>query len=212
MCTTDKPVGGLDFVFENNWGDDLTTVLDGPVAVSQTHSGPPGGPNEFDEPIALQHPFIYDPSEGNLLVDYQQHNLIATGTVSWDFVHDSTQTSTQAIWGGVADSSAASSSGGLVWQFTVVTPVLEADFDEDGDVDGDDFLLWQSRFPLASGAVKGDGDYDNDGDVDGDDFLGWQAEFPSPGSGVGSSAVPEPAAILLAILLGIGAVMLRVRS
>jgi hypothetical protein len=44
-----------------------------------------------------------------------------------------------------------------------------------------------------------DGDADNDGDVDGDDFLVWQDEFGS-GDGAGSTAVPEPASALLALL------------
>jgi hypothetical protein len=75
---------------------------------------------------------------------------------------------------------------------------LPSDFDQDGDVDGDDFLLWQSGFPTLSGATKFDGDADEDGDVDGDDFLIWQSEFPSPGVGAAASVTaPEPAALLL---------------
>ena len=71
---------------------------------------------------------------------------------------------------------------------------VQADFDFDGDVDGNDFLAWQVGFGTSCcTATKRDGDYDNDGDVDGDDFLGWQVEYPSPGTGNGSGAVPEPA-------------------
>ena len=73
---------------------------------------------------------------------------------------------------------------------------LAADFDADGDVDGDDFIRWQIGFGTQAGAQKSDGDYDNDGDVDGDDFLGWQAESGS-GSAAASAAVPEPAAIVM---------------
>ena len=77
---------------------------------------------------------------------------------------------------------------------------LAADFDSDGDVDGDDFLVWQTGFGMASRAQKADGDYDNDGDVDGADFLGWQAEFGS-GGGSASGIVPEPAAALLMMII-----------
>ena len=100
-------------------------------------------------------------------------------------------------------------SGSTIFQFGVFDNVhvydawiiedaifLEADFDEDGDVDGDDFLAWQTGFGTQSGAMKPDGDYDNDGDVDGDDFLGWQSEFGSV-AGDGSTAVPEPGSLLL---------------
>ncbi len=67
-----------------------------------------------------------------------------------------------------------------------------ADFDEDGDVDGEDFLAWQTGFGTASGATKADGDADLDGDVDGEDFLVWQTQFgTSTGSGAAASESPE---------------------
>ena len=66
-----------------------------------------------------------------------------------------------------------------------------ADFDEDGDVDGDDFLAWQTGFGTASGATRADGDADLDGDVDGEDFLAWQAQFGTS-TGSGAAAVESP--------------------
>jgi hypothetical protein len=70
----------------------------------------------------------------------------------------------------------------------LLAPVL-ADFDEDGDVDGDDLVEWQCDF--GSNAMS---DADGDGDSDGDDFLTWQQQL---GSGVlavaATAAVPEPA-------------------
>jgi hypothetical protein len=72
-----------------------------------------------------------------------------------------------------------------------------ADFDRDGDVDGDDLADWQSAHGINDSA-----DADGDGDSDGRDFLIWQRQF---GSGVGAAeavVVPEPAtAILLASVL-----------
>jgi PEP-CTERM motif-containing protein len=83
---------------------------------------------------------------------------------------------------------------------------LAADFDCDGDVDGDDFLWWQSSFGVDTG-----GDADNDGDTDGDDFLIWQSEF---GSGVGSAGaeVPEPSSWLLVGLVVVGILSLPRRN
>ncbi len=70
---------------------------------------------------------------------------------------------------------------------------LPADFDSDGDVDGDDFLVWQANFGTPAGAAADMGDADGDGDVDGDDFLVWQAQFGSGVESAGSSVpVPEP--------------------
>jgi hypothetical protein len=73
------------------------------------------------------------------------------------------------------------------------------DFDADGDVDGADFIAWQTNFPLESGATSTQGDADGDNDVDGADFAVWQTNFPfSPSAG--ASPVPEPAAFVLAFI------------
>jgi len=77
----------------------------------------------------------------------------------------------------------------------------EADFDEDGDVDGDDFLAWQTGFGTETGAQKSDGDANGDGAVDGNDFLIWQTQFGNTAGDGSSTAVPEPAAVGLLLCL-----------
>ena len=67
-----------------------------------------------------------------------------------------------------------------------------ADFDKNGSVDGDDFLIWQQAFGTQSGATSNTGDANGDGAVDGDDFLLWQQDFGSS-SGQAGAAIPEPA-------------------
>ncbi len=74
-----------------------------------------------------------------------------------------------------------------------------ADFDEDGDVDGDDLLTWQNNYGMNS-ADHEDGDADDDGDVDGRDFLVWQRQFTGALPVVASTSVPEPSAIYLALI------------
>jgi hypothetical protein len=91
----------------------------------------------------------------------------------------------------------------FVWAFLSFDDPLSlarpGDFDSDGDVDGADFVAWQTNFPKASGATLAQGDADGDGDVDGADFVVWQTNFPyTPGSG--DSPVPEPQAALLALI------------
>jgi hypothetical protein len=72
------------------------------------------------------------------------------------------------------------------------------DFDSDGDVDGADFVAWQTNFPTATGATLAQGDADADGDVDGADFVVWQTNFPfTPGPG--NAPVPEPASWMLGV-------------
>ena len=62
------------------------------------------------------------------------------------------------------------------YQLAVETKLsfLPGDFDQDSDVDGEDFLNWQTGFGMVAGATASDGDGDFDGDVDGEDFLIWQ--------------------------------------
>lgn len=80
--------------------------------------------------------------------------------------------------------------------FITYTPPPPGDFDGDGDVDGADFVVWQTNFPASSGHTLATGDADNDGDVDGADFVVWQTHFPfTPGPG--ASPVPEPNSMLL---------------
>lgn len=66
--------------------------------------------------------------------------------------------------------------------------VIPGDFDSDGDVDGADFVAWQTHFPTAAGATLATGDADADGDVDGADFVVWQTHFPTSPSAASSSA------------------------
>lgn len=75
----------------------------------------------------------------------------------------------------------------------------QGDFDGDGDVDGADFVAWQTHFPTQIGATLATGDADNDQDVDAVDFSIWQSNFPhEPSTQV--AAVPEPSGALLAAL------------
>jgi autotransporter-associated beta strand protein len=73
-----------------------------------------------------------------------------------------------------------------------VLPAYEADFDLDGDVDGDDLTQWEGDF-----GVNDLSDADGDGDSDGADFLAWQQQLGSVPTVAAASAVPEPRAILL---------------
>jgi hypothetical protein len=64
--------------------------------------------------------------------------------------------------------------------YLVSSPVVvPGDFDFDNDVDGADFVAWQTHFPTAAGATRSMGDADSDGDVDGADFVVWQTNFPT---------------------------------
>jgi hypothetical protein len=76
------------------------------------------------------------------------------------------------------------------------TAIPSADFDDDGDVDGGDFLAWQRGLGTSIGATHADGDADRDGDVDAADLTHWKSSFGAPALTTGRTAsvlVPEPA-------------------
>jgi hypothetical protein len=82
--------------------------------------------------------------------------------------------------------------------------VDNADFDDDGDVDGADFLTWQRGLGISDGSADlVDGDANDDGNVNAADLTIWRAQFASAVPAAG--AVPEPAAALLT-LLALGAI------
>jgi len=70
-------------------------------------------------------------------------------------------------------------------------PALSADFDNDNDIDGADFLAWQRGFNKPSNVIKADGDADNDGDVDGTDLGLWGAQFGGPASLLAGASSPS---------------------
>lgn len=63
-------------------------------------------------------------------------------------------------------------------------PSATADFDQDGAVDGADFLTWQRTFGLAL-TPHAAGDATGDGMVDGRDLVRWAADFGEPVAAVG---------------------------
>ncbi len=76
-------------------------------------------------------------------------------------------------------------------------PVEDADFDNNGVVDGTDFLIWQRGFGITSGASNGQGDANGNGAVDAVDLNLWKVKFGGPPAVAAGGAVPEPGTGLL---------------
>jgi hypothetical protein len=74
----------------------------------------------------------------------------------------------------------------------------DADFDNDGDVDGADLLTWQRGLGLMSGVTHARGDADLDGQINANDFAWWQTQFGNRAYPV-ASTVPEPSAGVIAL-------------
>ena len=75
-----------------------------------------------------------------------------------------------------------------------------ANFDEDNDVDGNDFLTWQRG--LGIGSTLAEGDANDDHSVDADDLAVWKDQFGKPTTAVvNSTIVPEPSGSIIAATL-----------
>ena len=82
LSTTGAAVDGLNPTFAVNVGANNQTVFSGALALSSSYTGPAGGPKDFDIVINLSNPFVYDPSQGNLLLDVR--NFGAGTTTQFD--------------------------------------------------------------------------------------------------------------------------------
>ncbi len=127
LSTTPRAMDELTSVFADNVGSDDTIIVNGSLTLSSSFTGPAGGPKDFDVHIDLATPFVYDPTQGNLLLDVRNYAGV-DGDPPLSMVFD-------AEWGnpeiyrlytgypsldGVNDATSLSAPGpmGLVTQFT----------------------------------------------------------------------------------------------
>ena len=75
----------------------------------------------------------------------------------------------------------------------------DADFDANGRVDGQDFLILQSSLGITTGADFYQGDANRDGAVDQQDLAIWEAQYGQTSSAAAAAAVPEPCCLCLAL-------------
>jgi hypothetical protein len=83
---------------------------------------------------------------------------------------------------------------------------VDADFDEDNDVDGFDFLIWQRGFGTDVGtsnvAPMANGNANGDQFIDATDLAVWEAQYGGPPPLVAAISTPEPSTLLLASVAG----------
>lgn len=89
--------------------------------------------------------------------------------------------------------------------------VETGDFNDDGTVNGADFLAWQRGFGTPDASLA-QGDGNGDGLVNAADLAIWKAQFGTAGTVASVGAVPEPASALLAGLGVVAANLWRRRS
>jgi hypothetical protein len=83
------------------------------------------------------------------------------------------------------------------------SPEGDADFDDDGDTDGSDFLIWQRGLTESEDGTNATGDANGDTNVNGADLAIWETDFGTATAAAG--AVPEPTSLTLVLLAAAGA-------
>jgi hypothetical protein len=139
LSITSRSSGDLSSVFEQNIESDPVLVLDGSFTSMTDNLGPAGGPKEFDMVLPLETPFVYDPDEGNLLIDIISRSgwSVAPGNDGFD----SPQVSILALGG--PDAASGRIFGGMVNQFTFVPlpATVTGDYNQNGLVEQADLDL-----------------------------------------------------------------------
>ena len=136
--------------------------------------------NDLDPSIA-----VFDPGGGLVVSD---SNSLDGKNAEIEFT--ATQSGTYRL-----EISAEQGSGTYLLTSEQVALSLSADFDEDNDTDGFDFLAWQRGAGKPSANVtKSDGDADGDNDVDGDDLSIWTSDYGVSVAATASAVVEESGA------------------
>ena len=137
LSTTSKSI--LDLAFDNNLGDDLTTVFFGPLTLTTQAGGPPEGPRDFDDFIEFEAPFVYDPSR-NLVVDFITRSGVSPdNNPDWD-------SSIDAVGSFDPDAIAGQRYTGAVLQWVLFPDLYTGDYNGDTELTVVDVDLLSAEF------------------------------------------------------------------
>lgn len=191
------PVGATQKEFLSEWIRDFIAVVESRLGFAPLIYAGSNYANHYFEPDLAQ----YD-----LWIAYWTHNQSVTPPSSslgiwndWAFWQWTDSWSVAGIAGNV-DGDLFDGTMQDLMQF-VVGADPSADFDDDGDVDGVDFLAWQRGFGMSNGANPSDGDANWDGAVDMADLTVWQQQMGNGSSQAAIQTVPELSTWLLSICL-----------
>jgi len=82
LSTTSAQADQLSSTFADNIGPDETVVFQGKTRIASRFKPGPGNTKKFDVFVRFKHPFLYDPAQGNLLVDIRNFQVSGAAFVS----------------------------------------------------------------------------------------------------------------------------------
>jgi len=167
------------------------------------------GTGDLDGNAVFNDDRVFSSADGT--VHYRQGDTVSatfgSTKYNWTISYTGEITWTDPVAGTVADVAGVGGTDVVLVGLSSETIATEdADFNNDGTVDGADFLVWQRGF--GTGTNNGTGDANGSGGVDGADLAIWKTQFGAAPPAIGAvGAVPEPAAALLAGLTGLAFVV-----
>jgi uncharacterized sulfatase len=173
--------------------------LQDPIEVL-ANSGSSGGGNLTGDGIALSLDLSALSSSRTLTLINNQSTHAVTGFFEMATTRNLYEEGEQILgtgFNGLVTISYAGGTGNDVVLNLVASPLGNADFDSDGDVDGADFLAWQRGAGASSGASRSQGDADGNGAVNAGDLQVWKEQFATPLSATNAAGVPEPSGACL---------------
>jgi hypothetical protein len=184
-ATTQRGPNNLSTRFADNLGSDFKHFYRGPWTLVADAPRPGPGPKEFFNSYydAGVTPYLYDPSQGNLLLD-----SMAWGGLPLSGLGDIVPDMLTALFAPSPVATQGDRSAAFIHQFTFI-PVTPGDYNRDATVDAADYVVWRKGL----GTIYTQADYDV-----------WHANF---GQTIGSGgaqpsaeprpAVPEPSTALV---------------
>lgn len=118
LSTTAVVPDGLSSNFASNQGGDLLTVRSGSLTLASASSS--GDPAPFDIVVVLDTPFLYDPDQGNLLLDWINLGGEDFGGLFYDAVNTAGDVTSRAFAGPSGSATGTVDTQGLVVEFAQV--------------------------------------------------------------------------------------------